>query len=102
MVVNRWLCVLATSQWPVLRIKNLAKSPSVASALLQAINRARRRIKWQVPFADRTGSSIFVENVDPGAIQTLLDDIERLRAMITLTGSRPHGLNGGQFDRARA
>lgn len=43
-----------------------------------------------------------MENVDPGAIQTLLDDIERLRAMITLTGSRPYGLDGGQFDRARA
>ncbi len=43
-----------------------------------------------------------MENVDPGAIQTLLDDIERLRAMITLTGSRPHRLDGGQFDLARA
>jgi len=50
---------------------------------------------------ERTGSKIYVENVDPGAIQTLLDDIERLKAMITaLTG--PSGLKNGQFDQARA
>lgn len=51
---------------------------------------------------DRTGSKIYVENIDPGSIQTLLDDIDRLKAMITaFTGSGPSGLDDGQFDQAR-
>lgn len=44
-----------------------------------------------------------MDNVDPSAIQTLLDDIERLKTMITaFTGSQPSGLEEGQFDQARA
>ena len=52
---------------------------------------------------NRMGNDIFVENVDPGAIQTLLEDVERLKTMITaFTGSRPSELADGQFDQARA
>jgi hypothetical protein len=68
----------------------------------QAIE-VRRRINGKLYLPDRTGNNIFVENIDPGAIQTLLDDIEGTKTMVTaLTGSRPQGLDGGQFDQARA
>ncbi|HEU4771153.1 MAG TPA: hypothetical protein VFS68_03255 [Candidatus Udaeobacter sp.] len=44
-----------------------------------------------------------MENIDPDAIQTLLDDIERLKAMTTaFAGSRTSSLEDGQFDQARA
>jgi len=44
-----------------------------------------------------------VDTVDPGAIQILLEDIERLKAMITaFTGVKPSGLESDEFDRARA
>jgi len=52
---------------------------------------------------DWTRSKIYVQNIDPGSIQTLLDDLERLKAMTgAFTGDRSSGLDGGEFDQARA
>jgi hypothetical protein len=44
-----------------------------------------------------------VANVDPRVIQTLLDDIERLRkTIIDFMGSRSSRLEGGKLDKVRA
>ena len=67
----------------------------MAPALLSTIDQS----KPDFGLALRRRSKSYVENVDPSAIQTLLDDIERLKAMIgAFTGAKP----SGPFDQARA